>query len=399
MSKFKIRDDTIINIIKDILKKVEGPISYFLLKPTDKMKQMLGHRPPIIILFGDRHTGDNKCIECKEEDGCLSFYGGNPSVSNFFSYLSRIAHVDVFLETWYSKTDRELGKIKGKHKKDYNSALVEFKKFISPCLSLKDKKDCTVKDYYIHMSDPRYHYDPRKIDSIFQIIAKYDLPMFKLQVDELLKDKDGYNPDYREVLILVLEALELGTKEFIKKVFRYNPIIQKFSKIYKQLSKLPEELQDLIYNNYFDTIEEADKPLYKCMKPHKFLMSFDYTKFQYPSDDESIIKYKDDIIGRAELPVEPLYKDLRNKINSYPMIEKQGSFCSLLGVSSGLDLYYLGRTFKKAYDEQKKETVSEISIGYFGAAHVKNIVNFLSKNGLYEIIEDKYNDSKCLRLV
>jgi hypothetical protein len=412
MSKFKIRDDTIINIIKDILKKVEGPASYCLLKPTDKMKDILGHRPSIIILFGDIHYGDKKCLECKEEDGCLSFYGGNPTIHNFFSYMSRIAHVDVFLETWYTKVDRELGRIKSKSSKTHNSALVEFKKFSSPCFNLKDKKDCQVKDYYIHMSDPRYSNDPKNIDGIFEIIATYDLPSFKLQIELILTDKEGNHPDYREVIILCIQALELGTKEFMNKVFRYNPIIQKFSKTYKQLSKLPEKLQDLIYNKYFDTLTSLKQignytvnrsDISKCMQPQKMSFDFNYTKFKYPSHNKDIVIYEDDS-GRGDIPAEVFYEGLKEILKTYSRPKKQQtdkdkSFCSLIGLDTGLDFYYLGRTFKKSYNEQKEEKVSEISVGYFGANHVNNIMEFLVRNGLYTL-EDKYilDDSKCLRL-
>jgi len=391
MSKFKIRDDTIINIIKDILKTVEGPISYCLLKPTDKMKDILGSRPPVIILFGDNHKGDQKCIpDCKEEDGCLSFYGGNHTIHNFFSYMSRIAHVDVFLEVWYEKVERKLGRIKYKNK-DQNSALIEFIKFTSPCFNLKDKKDCQVKDYYIHMADPRYKYDPRNIDTIFEIITKYDLPMFRLQVDVLLQDKEGNSPDYRKIIMLALQALEVGTKEFMKNVFRYNPIIQTFSKTYKQLSKLPDKLQDLIYNNFFDTIqlltEHSER---RCLEPHFLGVDIDYKKIEYPADNLDNIKYEE-----GEMPIEEIYKVVKKILNTHPLQgHKERSICSLIGIT-GLDLYYLGRTLKKPKDG----TPSEISVGYFGANHVKNIMNFLVKNGLYTL-QDKYvvNDSKCLRL-
>jgi len=391
MSKFKIRDDTIINIIKDILKTVEGPISYCLLKPTDKMKDILGSRPPIILLFGDLHKGDKKCIlDCKEEDGCLSFYGGNPTIHNFFSYMSRIAHVDVFLEVWYEKVERKLGRIKYKNK-DQNSALIEFIKFTSPCFNLKDKKDCQVKDYYIHMADPRYKYDPRNIDTIFETITKYDLPMFRLQIDVLLQDKEGNSPDYRKIIILALQALEVGTKEFMKNVFRYNLIIQTFSKTYKQLSKLPDKLQDLIYNKFFDTIQSlTEHSERRCMEPHKLAIDIDYNKIKYPTDNLDIIKYEE-----AEIPIEEFYKGVKEILNTHPLPgHEEKSICSLIGIT-GLDLYYLGRTLKKPKDG----TPSEISVGYFGANHVNNIMNFLVKNGLYTL-QDKHvvNDSKCLRL-
>lgn len=393
MSKFK--DETLINLIHGKLKTIEGPVSYYLLKPTQKMKEIMRGRPPIIILFGDIHSKNNKCsIQCKEEDGCFSFYGDNPTITNFFSYISKFATVDLYLEMWFDKTRRTKKQLDMYHKLEgQSSALGEFRSFVKPCLNLEDKKDCQVKDYRIHMTDPRGAFQSNNIDSIMSYaITKYDFQKFKRHVKKYLPDVD-----YRKLMTLALQSLKLGTKEFMKKVFRYNSIIQKFSKVYKQLSKLPIELQNLIYNNYYyETSSDTSK---LCMKPEPNMPPFDFKNFEYPKED--IIVYRD-FEQVIDINPEDMYNSIQEITRKYKIRDDLDiSICNMTGFTTGLDFYYLGRTFKLTKDDKSNLNVSgnEISIGYFGDGHVEQIQKFLVNNGLYTLEISKFNNDKCLRLI
>ena len=50
----------ILDILRDV-NFIEGPLNVYLLLPTEELNKELGHEAPVILLFGDYHTGSMKC--------------------------------------------------------------------------------------------------------------------------------------------------------------------------------------------------------------------------------------------------------------------------------------------------------------------------------------------------
>jgi len=321
--------------------------------------------------------------------------------------LTKVARVDLFLELWYDNEYRNKEHMKREYESDV-SAIGEFNLFAIPCLYLKkdengkfirDLSECQIKDYRIHMSDPRSDPQFKNIDSLVSfMISIFKYSTFK----KYIYGYYGKDVDPRPFIILALQFLKLGTKEFMRTVFPFHPLIKKYSKTYKQISKLPQELQELLYNNYNYLPKDNTKNDWMCMLPKNEISDFDFTQFYYPKRDPDLIVYKNELI----IEVEELYKMIqeitrkhRFYINKMKGEEKNHplynlSNCTFTGFTSGVDLYYLGRTFKKTKDNK----MSEISLGYFGNLHLQQITEFLATNDLYTIEQQVYDKSKCLKV-
>lgn len=349
----KFDTDNIIKIFKNI-KKIEGPISYYLLKPTKKLNDILGRDGPVMILFGDIHNGNQRCITgCDTNKECYTFYNDpTPSIIKLINEIGEKIRVDFFTEFWKTKNEPYILKQKTNTKLKINnkniSSMLDIIVTLEKCIDDNKCKDDI--NFYVHMSDPRYTKLEYSIDGIFKTIPKLTYEEFK----QILYQKDI---DINEMLNILYDRLTLGYKKFIENYFyKENNIISKHSKIYKQLIKLPKDIKKYIFENY-----------------------------------ES--KYR----------AEPLYminKILYNNIKSeekYEMIKryiKEFKIKSLIGTTEDVDLYFIGRSLKILKDKD----YSRLTIGYFGEAHIINIKNFLINNGLYTL-ENKYKqiNKKCLK--
>jgi len=403
--------ESLIKIILENLKKVEGPVSAYILKPTNYLKGILKDTPPIFLLFGDVHKGSQKCKEgCDEKEGCYSFYfkgeskilRGNkvpskveskvpPSIHNLFNDLSQIANVDVFLEFWFPFQIRQ-ETFKIKQVSEDTSGLYDFAIFSAPCLQLRTKEGCQIDNYKIHMTDTRKDRMYKNIDSItVEAMLKLNYNSFLNYVEEYFVDEDP-----RRIIKLVSDRLRLGTTEFLKTEFRQNPIVKKWSKTYKQLAKLPQKLQNMIYETYSELTDELNKSLRKaskvCENPEKNLVNLSKAKFTYRED---LIQ-----VNKDYYYVEDLYYQIQAVLRMYYDPRQDVSDCQLSGFYTGLDLYFLGRSLDMSI---KKDIV----VGYFGEFHVTQLVNFLIGTNLYEIVTMNVGDgdimdyrkfNKCLQI-
>jgi len=375
-----------INLILNNLKKVEGPFSAYILKPTNYLNSILTRTTaPIFLLFGDIHEGSQKCNRCEEKDGCYSFYTKNnlpPTIHNLFNLLSEHFNVDVFLEVWVPFQFRQ-NLIQTKKVTSSSSGLFNFAVFSAPCLQLYSKEGCEIDKYKIHMSDTRKDSMYKNIDSItVEAMLKLNYQEFLNYVNEYFKDEDP-----RQILKLVSDRLRLGTTEFLKKEFRNNHLIKSWSKTYKQLNKLPIKLQNMLYENYSELTDELNKSLRNaskiCEHPQKDLLNLEKAKFTYRED---LIK-----VGSKYYSAEDIYYEIQHSLRQHYDPKHDASDCQLSGYFTGLDLYFLGRSLDTSI---KKDIV----VGYFGNFHVTQLVNFLVSMNLYEIVTMNIGDTDNLDL-
>jgi len=211
------------------ISKLEGPVRAHILVPTDKAVNLIGHRPPILILLGDVHEGNQKCESmCNIEEHCFSLY--DPP-SSFLQYLDDLAKqgitTDIYSELWVS---RKTGEPTAKTVFQYNSALTESEKAQEPCWSHKAyKKDCKFKYLRMHYSDPRFVAN-EGIDSIMRQLA------IRNNYDEFFEYIQEYFPGAKADIIMnmIYKRLEVGTAEFIRKYAGTYDVVLKYSKIFKQ---------------------------------------------------------------------------------------------------------------------------------------------------------------------
>ena len=301
--------------------------------------------------------------------------------------MSDIAQMDVFVEFYRSKERREKGLDSLKKRSaihEYNSALGEFKNFLLPCLSLdkEERKECKVKSYRVHMSDPRQSLQLKHIDSLlgFQFL-QLSYESFCANVKEYLP---GVPPG--KLIVLAVLRLKMGASEFFREVVPNSEIFQTHCKTIKQIRDLPEKLLKLIYKKYpiSDAITLSGVQITFPDRPYEKAMVFDELPNTIYFEDHTNVSTKKlyDEVQRALRSVIEVTKLHFERINWFG--------------DSALDLYYLGRTFKQPTKGGKP---SEISVGYFGNAHVNGLLRFLTATKFYDAFDGAKSSSKCLTAI
>ena len=343
-------------------------MSLTILKPTEKLNKLLGREGPVYLLFGDMHKGNFRCEdECLMKNNCFSFYYNNPSIINLLNALGEKIKVDLFFERWYNKDVRHnISKITNKNQKilstDSKSALSELASVLLNCLSFDPyvRKNCKALNFFIHMADPR-HMESDYIDGLL----RKDMTQKTYKEFKSLWKKNFSDFSLQEFFDIIVERLRMGPGKFLKTHLRNHPMFIRYSKINKQLSKLPTKLQDIFYNEYRqDHFEEN-----KCQNPIK--------------------------VSIDNLTEEAAYNKLQSII-SYS--KEEGNKCYWGGDVADLDLYFLGRSMKIPSSSQP----TQLAVGYFGDHHVKNITELLTQQGLMTVEESSTNRTsnsfnKCVR--
>ena len=161
-------------MIKQRVRRIEGPISATIMVPTNELSTDLGRDGPVIVLLYDHHVGTHRCDSCDVKDGCYSLY----SPSSFLTMINDLSRdesisTDLFLETWLSKSERAklntLTFVKN-NKSLHNSALVESILWSMKCLTRERRLDCPLPNIRTHMSDPRKMTDSHTFTNIFKIL-------------------------------------------------------------------------------------------------------------------------------------------------------------------------------------------------------------------------------------
>jgi hypothetical protein len=245
-----------------IIKKISGPTSFYLLLPSGKdidIYRKSKVNPPIIILFGDSHFDRrNLCSDCEKKNNCYNIWS-----KNLLELLDNIAarvKLDFNLETGYGFGFKEIDVID-------DSPLNLLKKNIIPCF--EKSESCPTKNIRWNYVDARnadknfkYNLESMfaKLDPLFFNIVKQINNekneniniVFNSLLDKTLSYYNLFPPvDIIDIMIDILK--NLSYEEFFKE-----PYIN-FSLLYKQIKKFPEPLNDIEYwkynlGNYIDYI-------------------------------------------------------------------------------------------------------------------------------------------------
>jgi len=380
------------------IRYIEGPVRYLVMTPTERLKNILGRNPPIIIALGDEHEIRTKCGLCGPGNGCYTLYESELNGNSFLGYFNKLGEkfqVDFFYESWVNKqyrkqlAEEKLGKSKYVFSK---SALVDMMYLLRECsmkhTNISQYISCPYKSINTHYVDVRKNFSG--IEDIYLERRDGKLNIKNTSIKEYseifenidgiipyMKDKDFTFTEFKtifenvfkgekvgDVLDLMIQRFTIGADRFYKEVFRTNPLMIKYSKVHKQIRQLPIELQDILYTYPIWTFQD----------------------FQLV---EGINRMSD------EVEYEIVMYNLKNRIHELDV--------NWLGVS-GVDLYYLARTLKiPKWDSKLGEgNPTQISLIYLGDNHINLTKDFLVKSGLFiinkEVIDEKYKkyENKCL---
>jgi hypothetical protein len=349
-------------IINDI-NRLEGPVYTALLIPNDKLKQILGYNPPVILLLGDYHTGNDKCTSCILDKKCYSLYD-----TSFLNYLNTKAvesnwSIDLFLENnWTLKKDLEssnvIKEVMG------SSALYNIRGNLKDCIGsrqTKFKPYCDFDNFRTHDTDPRYlnnMKDDRYItqdhkytgDSLTRRLSYFSKKGSYITIKDINIFKQLLETEFQG--FTANEILEQMKKILSNKTpidfFLDEPFFQAHSRMYHEFAQLPVPIRNTLHKNM--------KSVYKYT-----------TEEEYEYDQEDLDRYFDLFLNTDKYDPTVSYQtfpdDLTGNINF-----------TLLSV----DLYTISRALKKF------EPLSQLSVIYQGKTHIMNEIGLL-KN-YYKIV-------------
>ncbi len=374
-------------ILKDkVITSLTGPISIHILKPTLEFHN--NYNAPIFILFGDKHFSTENYCECKDEF-CTEIFS-----NDFIKSLDEIAldypinfNIEAGLKYYklYTEPNEKLFEIYKELKESTSDAppMIMLKEGLFCCYNrvFREKftneylEICPTKNIKWHLVDPRdydykHKYNHSSIISLFvDIIIALTTDVNKIRLKELIEK-------YKTV---INNEIVLNSMEHILDEDYYKYIDQDTSLTFKQIRKMPIENQkqweiwiEEYYKYYYN--EYIRKYNTKSLKTALRRFINRIKKFNETDNIKYITNYNVNI-GQFE----------------------QFGICLLYINSIDLDTYFLARSFKIP----KNSINPEISIGYFGAKHTKNINYFLTKiMGNYNNIYTKVNDDndRCLLL-
>ena len=360
------------NLLNQI-RQLSGPVGYYVMVPTAKLNDMLGRQGPVILLLSDEHRYKKGCKICTVDKGCYSLFHEDKHtfarMLNEFMNKEKLVK-DIFLERWGSgikEKDLLQRKFEEKPQKRFHeSALGDFSHVLKPCWNYQRENTlpqemCMTKHIRVHKSDPRHlggQDEYRYAESIFNVIReRYVNP--SIFADYVNK----YFPDFtaEEIFQLVLDRFEMGANKFLQTRFWTHPFFKKYSKMYKQIQALPENLQIIIKSYDQPEYHPVDQPRSGFRKQIANMMERNENPFGYLHD---------------------LMTD--GDVNMY-----------YLGRIMSMDLYFLGRALKSPIGGLP----SQLTVLYGGGRHTNLLAYFLSRTGLYTCYgHQSWDADKCVKV-
>ena len=428
------RKDDGIKIKDTIITFLSGPISFYYLKPNlsnidpSEIKYF-----PLIILFGDKHRSkQGSCVNCscsKEEGKCCYTISDHSFLQLLDTLGSKLHPIDFYTETflggtstgflngymedlttkdmvtcyhktlrgteynkcptknirWQAGDARQAGNDVVKSGRNYNyirhdetvrklfDKNINGKRFIDT-VSKKFRDDVYIEFQFTGLIDELYN--------IFNYLYKKDYNFATYGIDrfnKLLLKSEFKTLDKFLTLLNTLydeETKLLNTDKFSETFFAM--MTRENSLIFKQIMK--QEYLPFKDINYWSKMY-AESLRHMLIDSHDFLIAPEDLK-KLLLNVESVVT---DIDGYDEFDLSPDIRDWTNVLD-------------MLHVAIGsplLDIYTITRIFKKPDGGNR----SSLSFGYFGDAHVKNIVDFLLATNKYTLVNSTLNDgltNRCL---
>lgn len=419
-------------LIKDkLINKISGPVSFFILTPNSKGIEKCNTKLPIFFLFGDVHGSDsNLCKDCNcSVESCCHFIADKDFLQTIDSIATKEFPIDINIEKEFFKISayNEINTFFGKfHLKQF--MLLKLGAGYEMCY-LKDMRGTKEYDYLCPTKEVKWHFvDVRKTESKYFLDKKLSLLFYK----DYLPDKkfilqDLFNPEISfPAWINSLEQLKIYCYEnktlakfllnfcippFDEAIKTYldpnkNPFY-KNSLVMKELSRLSGCMLEVNWDEIIFNYLKTDYMQGKREKSLKNLFVH-YQKSQQIMNLKNIFAKISDWIGGEEINLKELYEKAKN--NEYFLYMRIASeYIGPEGITARfLDLYYVLRALKKPVGSNQ----AFLSIGAFGHAHVRMIVELLTKLlGYYQIEyeNDKYgfdldkltdfkNTNRCLEI-
>jgi hypothetical protein len=374
-----VNNKTGMKINNNMITHISGPISFHLLKPNMKnflKYKKLGIYIPIVMLFGDKHNSD--LYECKNcNNGCYKIED-----ENFLKIIETLSTkekpVDFYLESLINlsinkKLENDdfsiLEKIK-KYNSNNESSLQKMNNTLQSCFykNFKEKLKCPIPNIRWHFADIRH----------FSMVTYDETYKFKY---EMFLGTDAYFLNQSKSLKLILNDCYNETTEFIDFYFDINnEIVNNKSLILKQIKKGKisiEKWKKWFTQFYLEIIILYNNKKFSKTKISEFIEIYNYYS-KLSKIDRQEYKQKND-----EFKLKPIHVLFRSITAIF------------------LDMYFITRMFKPP----ENDVMSHLTIGYFGNAHVYNIIYFCVKiMKLFKIeksVNNKLEDNdqmRCLKM-
>ena len=326
----KLSPTEIANLLSPI-ESFEGPIDVTVMIPTDRLHKELGRRGPVLVLLGDFHSGDKKCVKiCDPDSGCYSLY----RPSTFLHFIDTLAKkhfisADIFLEFWVPGSTRvALSKGEAHFSSESDSALFEAVLESAPCTS-HAANFCPFPHVRTHLSDPRNidlnsKYNGEAIFSTLHMMASCDIYEYQTRLEALY-------PGFRGTYLISLMS-KMCTGIYTMQDFFSEPFFQKYSRVHHEWSQLPLKVQKAF-------LKKSKTILKKVAVTHRLRSEIFFQKLIHESVYDPKLNPHSD-----RLKTIPIYTHL-------------------------VDIYTIARALKPF----RGGLESQLSVMYFGAYHTEAI--------------------------
>jgi len=363
-------NDNVLFLNEKPYKNISGPISFYILKPKVNMSK---YKLPLIILFGDEHFSDN--YQCTTNKNNLNL------IENFLNNIEDVSvrykyKIDFFMELGTNLKNED------NNKEINNKELIpNLREKIINCYIKKTKHKCYYKNIRFHMTDVRY-ISTIKNDMIINSNIYNHFTIMLSNIINNINDRQiteyiiNYFNNYKLVNIFYLDILIDICNEnfnFDNLIIKYKKIIDDNYFINKQKTKNNSNIADQIIHNFIKNNINYFYNNYYTSSIKPYLNIFENLKNLINNDNYENYN-KLNIINLKSI-INDNYNNFINNIDQLIMLINR----------IFLDIYYTLRTFKRIKDK------TLISIGIFGNAHIKRIVDVLTSIQYYNIIFQKQN--------
>lgn len=397
----KLSHENGIKVDGKLIAKISGPMSVRILKPK------LGLELPLILLFGDLHSGIRGICKCKEDETCY-IINSKRFIKHFDNIATIEKPIDFFVESFKYKRDIEVAKKSKKHiPRDFMSSFTQGPYMY--CFFKEDrgtelyKKNCPANNIRWHYGDIR-HLNP-EINTLEEWYSKFffESQFFALKrlSDNFIKNKNIEDASIiKNTMIQLLQLNKYNLKQVLLSILSdnnsldYVKFAKEFFKEIKSIKRSSQIYKQIISQEFFNNFDYWEKVIAKIVED-----SFNnilYKQFKknlktriFPVD--KISKFIDFLFFEEELPItKQRYNEINNILENYKLFD-EGFLTPLQNFF--LDAYFILRSFKNP---------GYLSIGYFGNYHTESIerilVDFMEIYDTILLSKSNEDEQRCVKI-
>ena len=359
-----------LNINGTDINKISGPVSMYLLKPTDDYLKKFPYAP-ILILFGDQHNGTKGF--CQQVDNEKGHY--KVSDVNFLRLLSDIVEekgiIDFYVEggdihythkTQDTNGGEPMPELWNLFIKCYNNPKMQDRK-----ISVENKPTCDlIPNIRWQSGDIRNFQKERDTCNIWEL----------LDINISTAFSEAYNEGKRDTQDEILKkyirmTIEASRRPDCKKEIEYTFTAIESKELYI------DNANSLIYKQINKSLASDDKKDYFKFRLYKYIDNFHKIYLRKDIINEVHIWFKR--LFQLELHTEES-EEMLNNIIDYHNNGRLRIYLEFLIYRKCLmlDLYTLARIFKTMHGSIPDKRPL-INICYFGSTHISSMYEFLTK--------------------